>query len=94
MLTLFTAKDTRPAHVHCYVSVIYSLAKHYRRSLDPLSSEDIQHWVYHLTVERKQALRDRHLQEIPRLEDQLGPLRLCCHTWTGRSGTEVLIASF
>jgi hypothetical protein len=94
MLTLFTVKNTRPAHVHCYVTVIYSLAKHYRRSLDLLRSEDIQYWVYHLIVERKQALRNRQLQEIPRPENQLGPLRLRCHTRTGRSGPEVLLASF
>lgn len=41
--------------VHCYVSFIYSLAKHYRRSPDLLSHEDIQHWLYHLIAERKQA---------------------------------------
>jgi integrase/recombinase XerD len=41
--------------VHSYVSFIYSLAKHYRRSPDLLSSEDIQHWLYHLIAERKQA---------------------------------------
>jgi integrase/recombinase XerD len=41
--------------VHCYVSFIYSLAKHYRRSPELLSHEDIQHWLYHLIAERKQA---------------------------------------
>jgi len=41
--------------VHCYVSFIYSLAKHYRRSPDMLSHEEIQHWLYHLIAERKQA---------------------------------------
>ena len=41
--------------VHCYVGFIYSLAKHYRRSPDLLSHEDIQHWLYHLIAERKQA---------------------------------------
>jgi len=41
--------------VHCYVSFIYALAKFYRRSPDLLSHEDIQHWLYHLIAERKQA---------------------------------------
>jgi len=41
--------------VHTYVSHIYSLAKHYRRSPDLLSHEDIQHWLYYLIAERKQA---------------------------------------
>jgi site-specific recombinase XerD len=41
--------------VHTYVSFIYSLAKHYRRSPDLLSHDDIQHWLYHLIAERKQA---------------------------------------
>ena len=41
--------------IHCYVSFIYSLAKHYHRSPDRLSPEDIQHWLYHLIAERKQA---------------------------------------
>ncbi len=41
--------------VHCYVSFIHSLAKHYHRSPELLSHEDIQHWLYHLIAERKQA---------------------------------------
>ncbi len=41
--------------VHCYVSFIYSLAKHYRRSPELLSHDDIQHWLYHLIAARKQA---------------------------------------
>jgi site-specific recombinase XerD len=41
--------------VHCYVSFIYSLAKHYHRSPDLLGHDDIQHWLYHLIAERKQA---------------------------------------
>ena len=41
--------------VHTYVSHIYSLAKHYRRSPDLLSHEEIQHWLYYLIAERKQA---------------------------------------
>src|SRR5271169_1050095 len=41
--------------VQCYVSFVHSLAKHYRRSPDLLGSEDIQHWLYHLIAERKQA---------------------------------------
>ena len=41
--------------VHCYVSFIYSLAKHYRRSPDLLSHDELQHWLYHLIAERKQA---------------------------------------
>jgi integrase/recombinase XerD len=41
--------------VQCYVSFIYSLAKHSRRSPDLLSHEDIQHWLYHLIAARKQA---------------------------------------
>jgi len=41
--------------VHTYVSFIYSLAKHCRRSPDLLGSEDIQHWLYYLITERKQA---------------------------------------
>ena len=41
--------------VHTYVSFIYSLAKHYRRSPDLLGHEEIQHWLYHLIAERKQA---------------------------------------
>src|SRR3974377_1407815 len=40
---------------HTYVSFIHSLAKHYHRSPDLLSHEDIQHWLYHLIAERKQA---------------------------------------
>ena len=40
---------------HCYVSFVYSLAKHYRRSPDLLSHDEIQHWLYHLIAERKQA---------------------------------------
>ena len=42
--------------VHTYVSFIYSLAKHTRRSPDLLGPEDIQQWLYHLIAERKQAL--------------------------------------
>src|SRR5881628_3654622 len=30
--------------VHCYVSFIYSLAKHYRRSPELLSHDEIAHW--------------------------------------------------
>jgi integrase/recombinase XerD len=41
--------------VHCYVSFIYALAKYYRRSPDLLSHDEIQHWLYHLIAERKQA---------------------------------------
>ena len=41
--------------VHTYVSFIYSLAKHYHRAPDLLSHDDIQHWLYHLIAERKQA---------------------------------------
>src|SRR6266446_4032542 len=41
--------------VHCYVSFIHSLAKRYHRSPERLSHEDIQHWLYHLIAERKQA---------------------------------------
>src|SRR5947209_6273011 len=41
--------------VHCYVSFIYSLAKHYRRSPELLSHDEIAHWLYHLIAERKQA---------------------------------------
>jgi site-specific recombinase XerD len=41
--------------VQCYVSFIYSLAKHSGRSPDLLSHEDIQHWLYHLIAARKQA---------------------------------------
>src|SRR3974377_559041 len=41
--------------VHCYVSFIHSLAKYYHRSPDLLSHEEIQHWLYHLIAERKQA---------------------------------------
>ena len=41
--------------VHCYVSFIYSLAKFYQRSPELLSHEEIQHWLYHLIAERKQA---------------------------------------
>src|ERR1035437_5521299 len=41
--------------VHCYVSFIYSLAKHCRRSPDLLGPEDIRHWLYYLIAERKQA---------------------------------------
>jgi integrase/recombinase XerD len=41
--------------VHCYVSFIHSLAKHYHRSPDLLSHDEIQHWLYHLIAERKQA---------------------------------------
>lgn len=41
--------------VHCYVSFVYSLAKYYHRSPDLLSHQEIQHWLYHLIAERKQA---------------------------------------
>ena len=41
--------------VHCYVSFIYALAKYYHRSPDLLSHDEIQHWLYHLIAERKQA---------------------------------------
>jgi len=41
--------------VHCYVSFIHSLAKYYHRSPDLLSHDEIQHWLYHLIAERKQA---------------------------------------
>ena len=41
--------------VHTYVSFIYSLAKFYKRSPDLLGPEDIQHWLYHLIAQRKQA---------------------------------------
>ena len=41
--------------VHCYISFIHSLAKFYRRSPDLLSQQEIQHWLYHLIAERKQA---------------------------------------
>jgi site-specific recombinase XerD len=41
--------------VHCYVSFVHSLARHYRRSPDLLGPEEIQHWLYHLIAERKQA---------------------------------------
>src|SRR5258707_11330411 len=41
--------------VHCYVSFIHSLAKHYHRSPELLSHEEIAHWLYHLIAERKQA---------------------------------------
>jgi site-specific recombinase XerD len=41
--------------VHTYVSFIYSLAKHCRRSPDLLGPEDIRHWLYYLIAERKQA---------------------------------------
>ena len=33
--------------VHCYVSFIYSLAKHCRRSPDLLGHEDIRGWLYY-----------------------------------------------
>jgi site-specific recombinase XerD len=41
--------------VHTYVSFIYSLAKHGRRSPDLLEPEDIRQWLYYLIAERKQA---------------------------------------
>ena len=41
--------------VHTYVSFIYSLARHSRRSPDLLGHEDIRQWLYHLIAERKQA---------------------------------------
>ncbi len=41
--------------VHCYVSFIYSLAKHYGRSPELLGADEIQRWLYHLIAERKQA---------------------------------------
>ena len=41
--------------VHCYVSFIYALAKHCRRSPDLLGHEDIRQWLYYLIAERKQA---------------------------------------
>jgi hypothetical protein len=41
--------------VHTYVSFIYSLARHVRRSPDLLGSEHIRQWLYHLIAEHKQA---------------------------------------
>jgi integrase/recombinase XerD len=41
--------------VHTYVSFIYALAKHCRRSPDLLGHEDIRQWLYYLIAERKQA---------------------------------------
>jgi hypothetical protein len=41
--------------VHTYVSFIYPLARHCRRSPDLLGPEDIRQWLYHLIAERKQA---------------------------------------
>jgi site-specific recombinase XerD len=41
--------------VHTYVSFIYSLARHTRRSPDLLGHEEIRQWLYHLIAERKQA---------------------------------------
>src|SRR5205807_2454626 len=41
--------------VHCYVSFIYALAQFYKRFPDLLSHQDIQHWLYHLIAQRKQA---------------------------------------
>ena len=38
--------------VHCYVSFIYSLAKHCQRSPDLLGHEDIRQWLYHLIALR------------------------------------------
>jgi hypothetical protein len=37
--------------VHTYVSFIYSLAKHCRRSPDLLGPEDIRQWLYYLIAE-------------------------------------------
>src|SRR6266700_6098535 len=45
----------RGGRFHCYVSSIHSLAKFYHRSPEPLSSEELEHWLYHLIAERKQA---------------------------------------
>jgi site-specific recombinase XerD len=41
--------------VHCYVSFIHSLARHYHRSPELLGHDEIQQWLYHLIAERKQA---------------------------------------
>jgi integrase/recombinase XerD len=41
--------------IHTYVSFIYALAKFYLRPPDLLGPGDIQHWLYHLIAERKQA---------------------------------------
>src|ERR1017187_4073165 len=41
--------------VHCYVSFIYSLANHCRRSPDLPGPEDIRQCLYYLIAERKQA---------------------------------------
>src|ERR1035441_1557794 len=41
--------------VHTYVSFIYSLARHARRSPDLLGPEDIQQGLYHIIAEPKQA---------------------------------------
>ncbi len=41
--------------VHAYVSFIHSLAKFYGRSPDLLGAEELQHWLYHLIAQRKQA---------------------------------------
>lgn len=38
-----------------YLSVITSLAKHYRRSPDLLTAEEVQDWLLHLIVNRKLA---------------------------------------
>lgn len=50
-----TLNRKAPRTVQCYVSFIYSLAKHYRRSPELLSHDEIQHWLYHLIAERRQA---------------------------------------
>src|ERR1039457_5733464 len=41
--------------VHSYVSCIYSLARHARRSPGMLGPEDIRQWLYHLIAERMQG---------------------------------------
>ena len=73
--------------VHCYVSFIYSLAKHCRRSPDLLGPEDIRHWLYYLIAERKQAASTVNLtlKNPPlRLARQQPPRRLRAATVTPR----------
>ena len=54
--------------VHTYVSSIYSLARHSRRSPDLLGPEDIRRWLHHLT----QVSHASHQTRINRASDFFG----------------------
>jgi site-specific recombinase XerD len=77
--------------VHCYVSFIYSLAKHCRRSPDLLGPEDIRHWLYYLIAERKQAASTVNLA-INAVRSFYGGLTRAASSTSGRTQKQFLIS--